>query len=73
MTKDTPAIAEWRRLYEAAVCFRDSHPWEWMTETDVFGIQSPATGEIYYASIMGMRGEHRALALYQGSKGLYAF
>jgi hypothetical protein len=60
-------------LYEAAVRFRDAHPWEWMTETDLFGIQNPETEEIYYASIMGMRGEHRALALYQGSQGLYRF
>jgi len=73
MTEESPSLAEWRGLYEAAVRFRDVHPWAWMLETDLFGIENPETGEIYYASVMGNIGEHFALALYRGSQALFQF
>jgi hypothetical protein len=48
-------------------------PWEWMTETDVFGVQSPETDELGFASVMGLLGEHFSVAVYLGPKGLYDF
>jgi len=68
-----PSLEEWRRLYEAAIAFKEARPWEWMTEAHLFGVRNPETKEIGYGSIMGMRGEHFALAVYLGSEGLDGF
>jgi hypothetical protein len=65
-----PTLDEWRRLYEAAVEFRDLAPWDWTAEEELFGVQDPETGEIGYCCVLGGMGEHFALALYLGSEGL---
>jgi len=44
-----------------------------MTETHVSGVQNPETGQIGSNSIMGVLGEHLALAVYLDSGGLYGF
>src|SRR5215212_8247992 len=69
----TPGIREWRRLYESAVRIKEMSPWEWMTETDVFGVRSPETGELGFVSVMGLLGEHYAVSLYLGSEGINGF
>jgi hypothetical protein len=73
MPAPTPSPAEWRNLYQAAMRLKDVAPWHWMSETDVFGVQNPDTGELGFVSIMGELGEHLALALYLGATGLYSF
>jgi len=73
MAENTPTLEEWRRLYEAMIRVKDIAPWEWMTETDIFGVQSPETDELGFVSVMGLLGEHFAVAVYLGSKGLYDF
>jgi hypothetical protein len=73
MDTPQPSLDEWRRLYQAAIAFRQVAPWEWMPETEVFGVQNPESGQIGYGSIMGMLGEHLALAVYLGSEGLAGF
>jgi len=73
MSESAPTFDEWKRLYQAAIAFKDLAPWLWMQETDVFGIQNPETKEFGFVSIMGLLGEHLALALYLGAKGLQAF
>jgi hypothetical protein len=69
----TPTPDEFRRLYEAALAFKEQAPWEWMFEDEIFGIRNPETGEIGYASVMGRLGEHLALGVYLGSEGLMGF
>lgn len=69
----TPGTREWRRLYESAVRIKEISPWEWMTEADVFGVQSPETDELGLVSVMGMLGEHYAVSLYLGSEGIHGF
>ncbi|MDQ3754185.1 MAG: hypothetical protein M3371_05570 [Acidobacteriota bacterium] len=75
MTKKTtfpaPSLGEAGQLYEAAVRVKELAPWEWMEESDIFGVQQPETGELGFVSIMGMAEEHFAVALYQGAEGLY--
>jgi hypothetical protein len=44
-----------------------------MSETEVFGVRNPETGELGFVSIMGAGGEHFSTALYLGAKGLYNF
>ncbi len=58
------------RLYQAAIRVKELAPWEWMTETDIFGVQNPETEEIGFVSVMGMLGEHYSVAVYLGTKGL---
>ena len=69
----TPGLQEWRRLYGSAVRIKELSPWEWMTETDVFGVRNPETGELGFVSAMGMLGEHFAVSLYLGSEGIHGF
>src|SRR5215216_6837141 len=64
MVEDLPTNEQWRRLYEAAVGVKELAPWEWMTETDVFGVQDPETEEIGFVNVMGMLGEHFGVSLY---------
>lgn len=66
-------IAEWKRLYELAAELKKLAPWEWMDETEIFGVENPETGEIGFVSPMGMLGEHLSLGVYLGAEGLYGF
>ncbi|MBN1140156.1 MAG: hypothetical protein JXM73_26535 [Anaerolineae bacterium] len=73
MSESTPTLDEWRRLYAAAMRIKEIAPWQWMSETDVFGVQDPETQELGFVSVMGEMGEHLALALYLGAEGLTRF
>lgn len=64
---------EWKALYQAAAEFREIEPWEWVYETDIFGVQDPANGEIGFCCIMGKMGEVLAMAVYMGTEGLQGY
>lgn len=68
-----PSLEEARQLYDTAVRVKELAPWEWMDESELFGVQNPETGELGFVSVMGMAGEHFAIGLYQGAEGLYGF
>lgn len=68
-----PTRSQWRALYNAAIRLKELAPWEWMQETDMFGIKDPKSDQIGYVSIMGHLGEHYALSLYLNSEGFYGF
>ncbi len=70
---NTPTLEEWKRLYDLMAQVKELAPWEWMEESDIFGIQIPETGDLGFVSVMGMLGEHFAVAVYQGAKGLGGF
>lgn len=61
------------RAAEAAVAFAAERPWEWMGDNELFGVRHPETEVTGYCSIMGKRGEFRALGLYPGGEGLKSF
>lgn len=67
---EQPTEQEWRELYRAADAFKKLAPWEWMLDSDIFGVRNPETGEIGYGCVMGNLGEHFALGLYLGDEGL---
>jgi hypothetical protein len=73
MTDNAPTLEDWRRLYAAAARIKETAPWEWMTEKDIFGVQNRETDELGFVSVMGMMGEHYAVSLYLGPDGLYGF
>lgn len=66
-------LALWREVYELAGSIWRLAPWTFMDETDVFGVEEPRSKDLGFVSVMGTLGEHRAVAVYQGAKGLYEF
>lgn len=70
---NSPTLEEWKKLYDLMAQVKKLAPWEWMEEDDIFGIQMPATKELGFVSVMGILGEHFAVAVYQGAKGLGGF
>lgn len=68
-----PDREDWSRLYQAAIQIKEMAPWEWMSETNVFGVENPETGELGFVSVMGALGEHISIAVYLGRDGLYRF
>ncbi len=66
-------LSLWKNLYAAAEAFKALAPWQWMYDSDIFGVQNPETGEMGYCCIMGRAGEHFAMAVYPGEKGLASY
>ncbi len=73
METNSPSVSEWKKLYDAAIAFNDVGCWNWMYDSDIFGVQNALTSEIGYCCIMGMRKEHFALAVYLGTDGLAGY
>ena len=60
------------KLYQLAFAFRKTKLWKSLYESELFAVVLP-DGEIGYCCVMGSGGEHLALALYVGNKGLDTF
>lgn len=66
-------LQEWRKLYDLMKDMKELAPWGWMTETDIFGVQDPESGQLGFVSVMGVNGEHLAVAVYLGEAGFNGF
>ncbi len=73
MAEPAPTLEESRVLYALMGQVKALAPWEWMAETDLFGVQDPATAEVGFVSVMGTLGEHKAISVYPGAAGFYGF
>ncbi len=62
-----------RLLYAVMDEVKQLAPWQWMTENDIFGVQGPDDQEPDFVSVMGMAGEHYAVAAYLGVRGMFQF
>ena len=63
----------YREIYRLADGIRKMEPWEWMHETDLFGVKMPGTERVYFVSVMGAEGRFYALSAYKGYEGLAQF
>lgn len=73
MTNLQTSTQEWMDLYTAALEFKQIECWNWMEDSDLFGVQNPANGEIGYCCVLGAMGEVFGLALYLGAEGLQEY
>jgi hypothetical protein len=62
--------ALWQSLFNTATEFEKVAPWRWMNDGHIFGVRNPETKEIGWCCIMGNGGQHFALGVYRGDKGL---
>lgn len=58
----------WSKLYEVAEKIQKLEPWNYLIETDLLMYLSEEANDIFYCSVMGQAGLHRALAIYKGSQ-----
>jgi len=62
-----------KEIYTMAEELQDMSPWNWMYESEVFGVKIPGTDRIYFVSVMGAEGQFEAIAAYRGRQGLAQF
>lgn len=67
------SLTEWRNLYDQAQKVMELEPWQFMEETDIFGVQNPITNEIGYCCVMGGLGELLGIVVYLGTEGLEGY
>lgn len=69
-TPDEPTQEQWQALYAATARFKELAPWQWMHESQLFGVQMPESDLTYYCQVLGGMGEHFALSAYRDTAGL---
>lgn len=72
-TMAEPNQEQWRALYTVTGEFGQLAPWEWMTDEHLFAVESPATGEVGYCSVIGGGGQEFGLAVFLGAEGFAAY
>jgi hypothetical protein len=73
MQDPQPSLQEWHALYRAAIDFWQIQPWDWVNDTDLFGVKNPENDEIGYCCIVGALGEFLGVVVYLGTEGLESY
>jgi len=68
-----PTLEEWRNLHEIVLKYKSLAPWEWMWDSNIFGVQNPANDEIGYCCVLGKAGVEFGLLVYLGAAGLRTY
>jgi hypothetical protein len=68
-----PSLQEWQSLYGAVIDYWRIQPWQWVDDTDLFGVKNPEDGEIGYCCVVGALGEFIGLVFYLGTEGLESY
>ena len=58
----------WLELYEIAEKIQKLEPWKYLWDMDLLVYLCQPLNEIFYCSVMGHAGMHRAIAIYQGEQ-----
>ena len=58
----------WLELYEVAQKIQDIEPWKYLWDMDVLMYLSESLQDIFYCSVMGRAGIHKAVAIYRGTQ-----
>ena len=67
------ALDEWKSLYQAAVKFKETECWNWMSDIDIFGVENIETHEIGYCCILGNADQMYGISIYIGDDGLKSY
>ena len=67
------SLEEWGKLYTTAIEFKNTHCWDWMYDSDIFGVSNPENGKIGYCCVLGNTRELYGLAVYNGTNGLQGY
>lgn len=62
----------WRDLLAAAKAVRETEPWQWLADRDVFALIDE-DGQAWFPSVLGAAGQVFGVALYRGENGLRFF
>lgn len=74
MRKDNkPTNEHLKELYQAASDFKQAQPWKCLYDADIICVENPKDKTMGYCSVMGRAGEHYALGVYLGNKGIFGF
>ena len=58
----------WLELYEIAKKIQKLEPWKYLWDVDLLMYLSEEMKDIFYCSVMGRAGMHKAIAVYQGNQ-----
>ncbi len=58
----------WLELYEVAENIQKLEPWKYLWDMDLLVYLCQPLNEIFYCSVMGRAGMHKAIAIYQGKQ-----
>nr|MDO8084967.1 hypothetical protein [Candidatus Sigynarchaeum springense] len=61
------------KLMAVTTSIYDLAPWKYLKDTQIIAVKDPATGTVWYCSIMGMLGQHIGIMAYPGDEGLASF
>lgn len=64
-----PSHSDWSALYQAAITFKDTAPWNWVDNEYLFAVENPVDSEVGYCSILGSGGQEFGLGMLVGEEG----
>lgn len=70
MPKETDLL---KKLYPPALELQERGPWQTMYERELFGIEIPDSGDVYFCSIMGSTGQFYGTTYYKGVRAADEF